>query len=39
VTVIDYGETSFDGTLDGFKALSSEGLHASFMASLKQGVA
>lgn len=39
VTVIDHGETTFDGTLDDFKALSEEGLHASFMASLKQGVA
>jgi len=39
VTVIDHGETTFDGSLDAFKALSNEGLHASFMASLKQGVA
>lgn len=39
VTVIDYGETTFDGSLAAFKALSDEGLHASFMASLKQGVA
>jgi sodium transport system ATP-binding protein len=39
VTVIDYGETSFDGSLEAFKDLSDEGLHASFMASLKQGVA
>jgi sodium transport system ATP-binding protein len=39
VTVIDHGETTFDGTLEAFKALSGEGLHASFMASLKQGVA
>jgi len=37
VSVIDHGETSFDGTLAEFKALSNEGLHASFMASLKQG--
>jgi hypothetical protein len=37
--VIDHGETTFDGSLEGFKALSDEGLHASFMASLKQGVA
>nr|WP_136249790.1 ATP-binding cassette domain-containing protein [Ningiella ruwaisensis] len=39
VTVIDHGETTFDGSLDEFKALSNDGLHASFMASLKQGVA
>lgn len=39
VTVIDYGETSFDDSLAAFKALSKEGLHASFMDSLKQGVA
>jgi sodium transport system ATP-binding protein len=38
-TVIDHGETTFDGSLEAFKALSNEGLHASFMASLKQGVA
>lgn len=37
VIVIDQGETTFDGTLAAFKALSQEGLHASFMASLKQG--
>jgi sodium transport system ATP-binding protein len=39
VTVIDYGETTFDGSLEAFKGLSDEGLHASFIASLKQGVA
>ncbi|MFC4699773.1 ATP-binding cassette domain-containing protein [Glaciecola siphonariae] len=38
VTVIDHGETTFDGSLEQFKALSGDGLHASFMASLKQGV-
>ncbi|WP_395342341.1 ATP-binding cassette domain-containing protein [Ningiella sp. W23] len=39
ITVIDHGETTFSGTLDAFKQLSDEGLHASFIASLKQGVA
>lgn len=38
VTVIDFGETSFDDSLAAFKGLSQEGLHACFMASLKQGV-
>lgn len=36
VTVIDYGETSFNGSLESFKDLTEDGLHASFMASLKQ---
>ncbi|MFC3120553.1 ABC transporter ATP-binding protein [Agaribacter flavus] len=37
VAVIDYGETSFEGSVDEFKQQSNEGLHAAFMACLNRG--
>lgn len=37
VAVIDHGETTFEGSLDAFKHKSDNGLHAAFMACLKEG--